>query len=127
MHVTVHSYSAHFCTCMAVLAHVCAHSCVPLSDCCRDRAEDTQGSYWCAPKWPSPKTLAIVLAVISLLVTAHSWGDQSYVTKGMLWMREHEQQGRVWFVVAYTACLLLLLPASVLALLAGTLSKMDRE
>ena len=40
-------------------------------------------------------------------------------------MQAHEQQGRVWFVVAYTACLLLLLPASVLALLAGTLFGMQ--
>ena len=56
---------------------------------------------------------------MSLLITAHSYGGQGYITAGVVWMREHEQQGRVWFVVAYTMCLLLLLPASVLALLAG--------
>lgn len=80
-----------------------------------------EGQGWCAIKWPSASTLAMVLAVLSLVITAHIWGGQSYITNGMLWMREHEQQGRVLFVLAYTACLILLLPASVLALLAGVL------
>lgn len=71
-----------------------------------------------AAKWPSTSTIALVLLLLSLLVTAYGL-DRSYIMTWMLWMREHERQGRIWFVVAYVTCLLLLLPASVLALLAG--------
>jgi hypothetical protein len=80
--------------------------------------QENVSSTWTST-FSSRRTIAIALAFISLIVTAHSYGDQTYIAQGMLWMREHEQQGRVWFVVAYTACLLLLLPASVLALFAG--------
>jgi hypothetical protein len=73
------------------------------------------GAHWCASaKWPSTRTVALALVILSLLVTAYS-----YIMKWMVWMREHERQGRIWFLAAYVACLLLLLPASVLALVAG--------
>lgn len=70
-------------------------------------------------QWPGTTTvIAAVLCILCLVVAAKAW-DHSYLIIWMKWLQEHEEEGRVLFVLGYAACLLLLLPASLLAVLAG--------
>jgi hypothetical protein len=45
--------------------------------------------------------------------------DTKHILKWLSWTRAHQCEGRVLFVLSYTASLIFMLPASVLALLAG--------
>ena len=69
-------------------------------------------------RWPSSTVVAAVFCLLCLLVAANTW-DHTYLIVWMNWVQQHEQQGRVLFVLGYATCLLLLLPASLLAVLAG--------
>eukprot|EP00892_Ulva_mutabilis_P009133 jgi/Ulvmu1/6592/UM003_0229.1 len=69
-------------------------------------------------QWPSSTVVAAVFCLLCLVVAANTWGH-TYVIMWMKWLQQHETQGRVLFVLSYTSCLLLLLPASLLAILAG--------
>lgn len=72
-------------------------------------------------QWPSSTIVAAVFCLLCLLVAANTWSHR-YVIVWMTWLQQHEAQGRVLFVLGYTTCLLLLLPASLLAVLAGMFS-----
>lgn len=69
-------------------------------------------------QWPSSTAVAATFCLLCLLVAASTW-DHAYLIVWMKWLQQHEQEGRFVFVLGYAACLLLLLPASVLAVLAG--------
>lgn len=69
-------------------------------------------------QWPSSTAIAAIFCLLCLLVAASTW-DHAYLIVWMKWLKQHEREGRIVFVLGYAACLLLLLPASVLAVLAG--------
>lgn len=63
-------------------------------------------------------TLFVILSVCALSARRF---DRIDFDAWFVWSQEHKQAGMAWFVVAYVTSLVLLLPASVLALLAGAI------